>query len=141
MHQVINYFLNQPASTWTTLLSFLGASTAVATLLQILKHKLNFADAQKLIVFVLGVFSTVAASADYLISNASTSPLPTILGNGSKLMALAVIVHRFAVSPAYDKVVNGLGSLIKDANTYRESVKPLPTTPGETPVAGSTFEV
>lgn len=130
VHIIWNYLHALP---WQTIVTYIGGSAGIASLLQILKHKLNFADAQKLIVFVLGVFSLLASTSEYFISNATTSPLPTIFGNGSKILALAVIVHRFAISPAYDKLVNGLGSLIKDAQTYRASIAPQSTTNGENP--------
>lgn len=140
MHQIIHYLTSQPSSTYTTLFSFLGGSTLVATVLQLVKHKLNIAEAKSLVTFLLGMFSFVAAFADYILS--ATSQNPTALGkNTAILIAGAVFIHRFAVSPAYTKIVGGLGGLIKDAETYRASVKPLSTTAGETPGAGQTFEV
>lgn len=140
MHQVINYLLNQPTSTYTTLLSFLGGSTLVATVLQLLKHKLNIAEAKSLVTFLLGFLSFLAAFANYILS--ATSQNPTALGkNTALIIAGAVFVHRFAVSPTYNKVVVGLGGLIKDAGTYRASVAPLPTTAGETPDVAQQFEV
>lgn len=140
MHQIINYLLNQPSSTYTTLLSFLGGSTLVATILQVLKHKLNIAEAKSLVTFLLGFLSFLAAFANYILS--ATSQNPTALGkNTALIVAGAVFIHRFAVSPSYNKVVVGLGNLVKDAQTYRASVAPLSTTAGETPAAGTTFEV
>lgn len=108
IHEVINYLANQPASTWTTLGSYLAGSTLVAGLLQILKHKLNFADAKKVIVAATGLFSFLAAFADFLLQSNATNPLPTIGHMTGLLMAGAVVVHRFAVSPGYYKLVKQL---------------------------------
>lgn len=119
VHEIINYITSQPLSTWTTLGSYLGGSTLVASVLQIVKHKFKFADAEKLIVFMLGFFSFVAAFADFLIQNNPTlSALPWLGHATGLLMAGAVVVHRFAVSPAYYKLTAKLQTfdkLVKEA--------------------------
>lgn len=121
VHQIINYITSQPPTTWTTLASYLGGSTAVASVLQIVKHKFKFADAEKLIVFMLGFFSFIAAFADFLIqSNPTLSALPWLGHATGLLMAGAVVVHRFAVSPAYYKLtakLQGFDKLVKETET------------------------
>jgi hypothetical protein len=142
IHHLVNFIANQPPSTWTTVLSYLGGSTLVASLLQVVKHKLSIADAKKLVTILLGTFSFVAAFADYLLS--TTAQNPTSLGrNTAAIMAGAVLVHRFAVSPVYNKVVLGLTGLLNDAAAYRASiapVEPLAATP-EPSVETPTFQV
>jgi hypothetical protein len=119
VHELINYIANQPASTWTTLASYLGGSTVVASVLQVLKHKFKFADARNLLVFALGFFSFIAAFADFLIqSNPTLSALPWLGHTTGLLMAGAVVVHRFAVSPAYYSLslkLRGFEKLLKEA--------------------------
>lgn len=101
VQEVINYIANQPSSTWTTLASYLGGSTLVASVLQVAKHKLNFAGASKLVVFALGFFSFLAAFADLMLQTNAINPLPQLGHVTGLLMAGAVVIHRFAVSPAY----------------------------------------
>lgn len=143
MQQIINFVVNQPTSTWTTVLSFLGGSTIVASLLQVIKHKLNISEAKTLVTFLMGVMSFLVAFANYIMQSSAQNP--TVLGQHTAfIVAGAVFIHRFAVSPIYTKVVGGLTSLIKDAGTYRASVAPLSTTAGEAPAAPAsvqTFEV
>lgn len=132
IHEVINYITSQPPTTWTTLASYLGGSTAVASVLQIVKHKFKFADAEKLIVFALGFFSFLAAFADFLIqSNPTLSALPFLSHATGLLMAGAVVVHRFAVSPAYYKLATKLQKFdkaLKEAETEQLSaIAPIPT--------------
>jgi hypothetical protein len=140
VQHLINFVANQPTSTWTTVLSYLAASTLVATVLQVVKHKFSIANAKKLVTVLLGVLSFVTAFADYLIS--TTAQNPTALGrNTAAIVAGAVFVHRFAVSPLYNKVVVSLTSLVKDANAYRASVAPAPVVSPELPAEVPTFQV
>lgn len=104
VHEVINYLTSQPTSTWTTVGSYLAGSTLVASLLQIVKHKLNITEAKKLVTFLLGFFSFLAAFADFLLQANASNPLPTLGHTTAYLLAGAVVVHRYAVSPAYYKL-------------------------------------
>lgn len=106
MHSIINYLTNLPPSTWTSVLSFLAGSSVVALAVQLVKKKLNLDEMKKLVIALASIFSYIAAAASYIISHATTSPLPTIAGNGTKLLALAVLIHRFAVSPAGTKLAS-----------------------------------
>lgn len=141
INEVINYFGSIPVSTWSTLGTYLAGSTIVATILQIIKHRFSFADAKKFVTFMLGVLSFVVVLADWILSAASTNP--SALGkNTAVVVGLAVFVHRFAVSPIYSKIVFGLGSLIKDANAYRATVKaPADPAPSVAPTDPPTFQV
>lgn len=132
VHEVVTYIINQPPTTWTTLLSFLGGSTLVASVLQVVKHKFNFAEAEKFVVFVLGFFSFLAAFADFLIqSNPTLSALPWLGHTTTMLVGGAVIVHRFVVSPVYYKLntkLQGFEKLLEEAETEQKlPVAALPT--------------
>lgn len=111
VHEIINYIANQPSSTWTTFGSYLGGSTLVASLVQILKHKLNFADAKKLLVFVTGFFSFLVAFANFLMTSSASNALPQLGHVTGLVLAGAVVIHRFAVSPAYYKIAAQLKKL------------------------------
>lgn len=120
VHEVTNYINSLPASTWTTLGSYLAGSTLVATVLQVAKHKFNFAGASKFVVFALGFLSFLAAFADLLLQANAVSPLPQLGHVTGLLMAGAVVVHRFAISPAYYSVTNklkGFNTLLKEAES------------------------
>jgi hypothetical protein len=105
IHEIINYITGIPASEWQTLATWLAGSTVVASVLQVAKHKLNFADMQKVVVFALGFLSFLVAFADFLLQNVTTvSALPFLGQATGALMAGAVIMHRFVVSGAYYKV-------------------------------------
>lgn len=140
IHEVINYFGSIPTSTWTALWTYLAGSTIVATLLQILKHRFSFADAKKFVTFMLGFLSFVVVLADWVLTATATNP--AALGRSTAVVVgLAVFVHRFAVSPVYSKIVFGLGSLIKDANAYRDSVKAAAPESPAAPTDPPTFQV
>lgn len=119
IHEVINYLTTLPASTWTTLASYLGGSTAVAGTLQVAKHKLNFADADKLVVFALGFLSFIAAFVDVLLQSNATNPLPQLGHITAALIGGAVVVHRFFVSPAY----YGIAAKLKKFDTLLKEVE------------------
>lgn len=141
INEVIDYFNSIPASTWSTLGTYLAGSTIVATVLQIIKHRFSFADAKKFVTFMLGLLSLAVVLADWVITAAATNP--TALGQDTAVVVgIAVFVHRFAVSPIYSKIVFGLGSLIKDANAYRATVKaPAEPAPTVAPNDPPTFQV
>lgn len=139
VHEVVSFFTNQPVSTYTTILSYLGGSTLVASILQVVKHKFSLQEAKSLVTFLLGLFSFVAAFADYIIS--ATSQNPTALGrNTAAIVAGAVFIHRFAVGPLYTKLVVNLTNLVKDANAYRASVAQV-AAPAETQIQVQEFQV
>lgn len=127
VHEVINAIANQPTSTWTTLGAYLGGSTLVASLVQILKHKLNFADAKKALVAVTGFISFLAAFANLVLSNSTQlSGLQAIPWLGHVTLLLlggATVIHRFLVSPGYYKLAAGL----QKASNWLDAVKTVET--------------
>jgi uncharacterized membrane protein len=118
IQEIYNSLTSIPASEWQSLLAWLAGSTLVASVLQVAKHKLNLAEAQKMVVFALGFLSFLAAFADFLLQNANTVNALPFLGQAtSALMAGAVLVHRFVVSGAYYKVeqaINKFSNLLKE---------------------------
>jgi hypothetical protein len=118
IQEIANSLTSIPSSEWNSLFSYLGGSTLVATLLQVAKHKLKFADMQKAIVLVLGLLSFLVAFANFLLQNTnSVNALPWLSHTTGLLMAGAVIMHRFIVSGAYYKtveVLNRFSALLKE---------------------------
>lgn len=133
MQNVLDAFNTIPASSWAALFTLIGGSTIVAVLLQTIKHYFGLHDAKKFITFLLGFFSFAAAFANLLISAVAQSP--QILGaHTAEIMAVAVVVHRFAVSPLYRKLVLFLNSVAG----YRASLQPVLAAPVATPVVDET---
>jgi hypothetical protein len=146
MHDItnaLNYFANLPSSYYLTVLKYLGGATGLAVIVQGLKRKykldtvevklLGFIklDGPKVMVALTGTLTAIASASQYLLSHATGSPLPIIASEWAKLLAVATVVHRFAVSPASNKIENTVSSLVKDAAAYRaeQSTKePVPTT-------------
>lgn len=125
--QVINALTSPTAS---TVYAYLGGSTLVAAVVQLVKHKFidNPGEAKKLITFLLGFFSFIAAFADFIVQTTAQNPLA--LGrNTAFIVSGAVFIHRFAVSPVYSKIVLGLTSLVADATAYRVERAATPEVP------------
>lgn len=125
INDIINYVSSIPSSEWHALFAYLAGSTIVASVLQIVKHKLNFAEAQKLVVFALGFLSFLAAFANFLLQNIpNVSAIPYLSHVTALLMAGAVIMHRFVVSSAYYKTIEYLqkfGALLKEVEAEEKS--------------------
>lgn len=139
IQNIINHFNAIPASTWSTIGAYLGGSTLVATVLQLIKHKFSIADRKKLVTLLLGALSFIAALADLVIS--TTSQNPAVLGQHTAMIAgIAVFIHRFMVSPVYHKVVVSVQNLLSDAQAYRATISP-PAVSEETPVEPQQFSV
>jgi hypothetical protein len=131
-NEVVNYFNSVPASTWHALGAFLGGSTAIAALLQIIKHKFNITEAKKLLAFLLGFISFLASFADFLLQQNATHPLPTIGKLTIELIGAATLIHRFAVSPAYYKLAAKLANLqawLDKVAAYEAGQKPAVAAP------------
>lgn len=138
VREVINYFATISPYSWQALGAFLAGSTVIAGLLQIVKHKLQIADAKKLIMFLLGFFSFLASFADFVIQQNAVHPLPDIGKLTVALIGGATVLHRFAVSPAYYKIVaklTALGAWLDGVKAYQASQKsttiPVAQLPGE----------
>lgn len=131
MKEILTYAYHEVVNNWPAILAFVGGSAGLSAFLQVVKKHLNLDEAKKIVIALLAVFSYVASAAQYLINNSATSPLPTILGNGSKLLALAVVLHRFAVSPAYTKLASYFTPLFDAAAQLKAAQTPISTTANE----------
>lgn len=141
LHTIVTYIANQPTSTWTTIAAYLGTSTLVASVLQVIKHWKGFAEAKKLVVALLGLLSFLAGFADWIIQTNATNPIPTIGHSTAYIMSGAVLIHRFAVSPVYEKGFTKVAQIVEDAKTYRATIAPQPVSPAEVSApAAQTFQ-
>lgn len=133
MQHILDSLNAVPASSWAALLSLLGGSALVASVLQVIKHYFGLHDAKKFVTFLLGFLSFVAAFVDLIIS--TTSQSPQVLGaHTAEIMAIAVVVHRFIVSPIFSKIILFLNSVAG----YRASLKPAPVAQVSMPAVDET---
>lgn len=124
MQHILNYINSIPAGSWAAIFSLIGGSALVASLLQVIKHYFKLHDAKKFVTFLLGFLSFGAAFVDFIINASSQSP--QILGaHTAEIMAIAVTLHRFVISPLYTKLVLFLNSV----SGYRDSLKPAVVAP------------
>lgn len=118
-----HYLQSIPASTWSQIGAYLVASGVIASLLQVVKNRFHI-DEKKLITGLLALFSALASTADYLVTNNPAAPLPEIGSLWAYLIAGAVILHRFAVSPAYKALETWLTNLMNKVSAYQITKKP-----------------
>lgn len=138
VHQAIAYLQSVPESTWqhwaAVLATFAVGGLGISSLTQIIK-KVKSWESDKGILGFAAVLSYITAASNYIIAHAATSPFPTILGNGSKLLALAVLIHRYVVSGASTKVEAFISSkitpLFQAASVLKASKTPQNTTVNE----------
>lgn len=103
---VIDALGSIPASAWGAI----GAALGISVILEGLKHKLSL-QSDKVITFLLGALSFMAAAIDYLTQASLANP--TILGQETvAIVGLATILYRYVVKP--------LTNLVKDAKEYRQ---------------------
>ncbi len=141
--ELLQYLHDFSATHWEVILSYLGAGGTISVLLQFVK-KLRRWDSGAWIQFVLVTMTSVAATANYVINNYITSPLPTIFGNfAPKILLAALIVHRLAVSPLSklieQKFIPFLITL-KQAVNQLEAEKNPAAQPKAVPLPTETFE-
>jgi hypothetical protein len=111
MHEVLEFVKALPPDNIASILAVLGGSTVVASILQLIKHKFGIQDAKELVTILLVILSTIASLADYIVQSGAANP--DVLGKHTAfVLSGAVLIHRFAVSPAYAKIVEKL-NLIK----------------------------
>lgn len=125
---VWNYLQTIPLETWSQIGGYLAASGIIATVLQFTKKKFSI-DGKKLITGLLATFSLFASVAEYLVTHNPGSPLPEIGSLWAYVMAGAVILHRFAVSPAYYRIEAALRNFADKVDTYKAEkyAPPAPT--------------
>lgn len=99
---LINTFhVSDPA----TLLTILGSGGAVAVVLQILKHyKIGLKESKVAVVVLLTGLSFLATLADYVLQFSNMNPKLVVGQYWGDIIAAAVVIHRFSVSPMYYKL-------------------------------------
>lgn len=94
LHQIISYVIIH----WPAILSLAGGGAGLSVFLQFVIHKLHI-DSKKLAYTLIHLLSIAAALSAYYVDNANV--LPAYAG----LAIAAQTIHRFAVSPYYNKYV------------------------------------
>ena len=105
-----------------TLLTVLASGTGVALTLQVIKHYGKLGEAKKTVVFLLTALSFLASLADSVLQFSGQNPKLIVGSHLGSIVAVAVIAHRFAISPAYYKLVGWLEAIASDkaaAAAYR----------------------
>jgi hypothetical protein len=112
---------------WAAISSLIGGGAALSVILQYVLHKLHI-DSKKLAYTLIHVLSIVAALAAYYVDNKSV--LPAYAG----LAIVAQTVHRFAVSPYYNKyVLPYLTFLSENSTTVPAQSQAAPEAPAVAP--------
>lgn len=108
--------------------SFLAAGGGLSTLIQLLK-RLRKWESAAFIQLMVGVFSLLAALADYILTN-NNSGLSNVFGSvWPSLIVAAMFMHRVAINPLTKLIEGQIMSTLKDAKAYRSekaSVAPPP---------------
>lgn len=119
VHQIISGLLVYVPRDPAVIFTLLGTGTAVAALLQIIKHLGKLQEAKKTVMFLLGGLSTLATMADQVLQLGGAN---AVAGDLGWVIASAVFMHRFAVSPAYHAAViwlTKLSEMLADVKAYR----------------------
>lgn len=96
-----------------------GLSTSVV--LQFIKHIGKLQDAKKIVMLLLAGLSIVVTLAAWIVTGHQSSgaidgtSAATFLG---WIVVAATYIHRFAVSPAYHKIVDDLNAVLAKAAAY-----------------------
>jgi hypothetical protein len=98
MLQTLHIFINYVIAHWPAISALVGGGAGLSVALQWLLHKTHI-DSKKVAYSLIHLFSIAAALSAYYLDN--TSVLPAYAG----LAIAAQTVHRFAVSPYYNKYV------------------------------------
>lgn len=89
----------------TALLTVLGSGGVVAVVLQTLKHyKVNLKESKIAVVALLTGLSFLATLADAVLQFSGQNPKLVVGQYWGDIIAAAVVIHRFSVSPLYYKL-------------------------------------
>jgi hypothetical protein len=119
MLQDLTLIYNYIATHETALLALVGGGTGLSVLLQVVVHKFNI-DSKKVAYTLIHLLSLAGALAAYYLDNQA------VLGSYAGLVIAAQTIHRFVVSPQYDK-------RIKPYLEYMAVSTPQPVFPAEAP--------
>lgn len=130
LNSLVQLLTNLIPHNWDSVFTLLGLSATVAIVLQTIKHYGKLQDAKKTVVFLLGALSFAITVADAAIQYNGQNPKLVVSTHLGWVIALAVLIHRFAVSPIYYKIVNTI-------NTYNEALAYKAATSPPAPVSAS----
>lgn len=114
---IINYIINH----WEALSALFGGGAGLSILLQIVIHKLHI-DSKKLSYTLIHLFSVITALSAFYLDNINA--LPAYAG----LVIAAQTVHRFAVSPYYNKYVIPYLNFLSETKPQQVTVYETPDT-------------
>lgn len=103
------------------LISLAGTGTFVAIVLQLVKHFGKLQEAKKTVTALLGLLSFLGDQAANILNILP----PNAAGQLGWVITFAVFMHRFAVSPAYYRLVKVLENfqrVFTDAKAYRAEI-------------------
>jgi hypothetical protein len=120
VHISINYIVAH----WPAISALVGGGTGLSILLQYVLHKLHI-DSKKLAYALIHLLSLGAAASAYYLSNANV--LPAYAG----LAIAAQTVHRFVVSPYYDKYVLPYLNFLSESAPQPTTSYAAPSAPAE----------
>jgi hypothetical protein len=121
MLNTINVTINFVIAHWPAISALVGGGVGLSVFLQFVLIKLHI-DSKKLAYALIHLLSIGAAASAFYLDNVNA------VGTYAGLVIAAQTVHRFAVSPYYNKYV--LPYL-----TFLSENAPVTTSPSETPVA------
>lgn len=120
MLQFSQTFIDWVATNWAVLVALFGSGATLSVFLQYVLHKFHV-DSKKLAYTLLHLLAALTALSAYYLEN--TKALPVYAG----LVIAAQTVHRFAVSPYYNKYVIPYLTFLSESS-------PQPATPYEAPI-------
>lgn len=98
MQEFLTTLVNWATVHWQALLALTGGGAGLSVALEWVLHKLHI-DSKKLAYSLIHLFSIAAALSAYYLDNTN------VVGAYAGLVIVAQTVHRFAVSPLYNKYV------------------------------------
>lgn len=124
IHNVIQYFVNIPSSSWWGLLGVMSSSAGLSIVIELLKVPIKKVETRygvetkKCIVVLLGALSfIISTAADYINSNGQS--LGNVGNHAAWIMAVAVGIYHFGGSQVY----NNIRSFLQDISTYLDTGK------------------
>lgn len=121
------YLQDLPTEFWTTVLGVLITSGVISIFLQFAKKHFKL-DGKKTVASLLSLMTLAASVTDFLVTNNPGSPLPEITQYWAYVMAAAVVLHRFFVSPLYRRLAEALKAFGEKVDSYKQEKynAPLP---------------
>jgi hypothetical protein len=130
MLHIVQIFINYLIAHWPAIASLVGGGAGLSVALQFVLHKLRI-DSKKVAYTLIHLFSIGAALAAYYLSN--TNVLPAYAG----LVIAAQTVHRFAVSPYYNKYILPYLNFLSEQSTSQP--QPLSPAPAQKSAPAASF--